>query len=80
MTDIVSIVWSILGATGIMILGLVSVGVQRLISTVFKNTLAIELLTSQLKDILNAKDKINKLEKDINEAHKKLRDLGGKSI
>lgn len=80
MTDIVSIVWSILGATGIMILGLVSVGVQRLISTVFKNTLAIELLTSQLKDILNAKDKINKLEKDVNEAHKKLRDLGGKSI
>lgn len=70
-----SILPIILGGVGTIILGLIAWGLKALITTLLQNTFAIKLLTEKIEGLLAGQEKIPKLEQDIHEAHRKIREL-----
>jgi len=72
---IVTIMWSVLGALAVAGLGLLSWGVKKLIVASFENTLQIRILNEKIGEIIRGQLKIEKMEKDLNEAHSRIREL-----
>lgn len=71
------IIWSILGAVGVCVLSLIGFGIKKLVTTTFQNTVAVKLLDTHIERLLKGYEKIQKIEEDVNEAHKKIRQIRG---
>ena len=81
---IIAIAVSMASAIGLMLLGLVSWGLQALIKAVIKSThqnAILSLEVGQLKEEMRAyresMSDIDKIRKDLNEAHHKIREMRG---
>ena len=72
---LVKVIWSILAAIGVTGLGLLSIGVKRLISVTFENTVQIRILNEKIADIIKGQLKVEKIERDLNEAHNRIRHM-----
>jgi len=77
MTDKASLdlVMVLLGGAGTISVGLLAWGLKSLISTVIQNTFAIKLLTEKINGLFLAEEKLLKLEHDVHEAHRKIREV-----
>jgi hypothetical protein len=69
----VTVMWTVFGAMGTALLGLIVYGIKAQVVATFNNTLSIQKLTDRVDELLRQYERINKMEKDINEAHVKLR-------
>ena len=65
----------LVGGGGTIAVGLLAWGLKSLIATVIQNTFAIKLLTERLEGVLLAQEKLLKLEQDVHEAHRKIREF-----
>lgn len=74
---LVTIIWSLTGAVGTVFLGLVAFGLKALITATFKNTMAINNLNQHIEQLLKIPAKLEKVQFDIDNAHAKIRSLGG---
>lgn len=57
------------------LLGFLVWGIKILITTVFDNTIEIKLLNKHISELVKYYAKTEKLEKDVTEAHNRIRDL-----
>jgi len=62
-----------MGAIATSFLGLLFWGVKKLITTTFENTVQISLLNQHIDQLLKLPVKVEKMEKDLNEAHSRIR-------
>lgn len=69
------LVMILVGGAGTISVGLLAWGLKVLISTVLQNTFAIKLLTQKIEGLLAGHEKLPKMEQDIHEAHRKIREL-----
>jgi len=79
---ILTIVMSVFGALGVMMLGICAWAIQRQISTTHQNTIQISILGERVRylgetvdDLNKVFSKVVKLETDMNHAHQKLREI-----
>lgn len=72
---LVTIIWSIIGGIATMLLGLVAWGLKVQITTTFENTVQIRLLNQHIESLLKLPSKVEKLEKDIFVAHKRIKEM-----
>jgi hypothetical protein len=70
---LITIIWSIVGAVGTGVLGLIFFGIKKLVTTTIENTIAIQILSGHIEAIIKLSNKIEKLERDVNSAHDKIR-------
>lgn len=72
---LITIMWTIVGAVATTFLGLIAWGLKKMIMTTFENTVQIKLLTEKLDTLLKLPPRMEKVEKDITEAHNRIRSL-----
>jgi hypothetical protein len=82
--DVTTLLIAIISSVGTLILGLLSWSIQRHITSTNQNTIAIAVLTNQMSTLSleiermrEAFYRLDRAEKDLNEAHKKLREIQG---
>ena len=74
-SSLIRIMWAMLGTFGVTFLGLLAWGIKKMITTLFENTLAIRGLTIQVTTLNQSHAELNKLSKDMNVAHGRIREL-----
>ena len=79
---VLTIVMSVFGSLGVMMLGICAWAIQRQISTTHQNTIQISILGERVRYLGDAVEDLNtlvskviKLETDVNHAHQKIRDM-----
>lgn len=72
---LITIMWTVMGAVATSFLGLLFWGVKKLITTTFENTVQIKLLNQHIDALLMLPLKVEKLDKDVTEAHNKIRGI-----
>ena len=75
---LVAILWTVLGAFATAFLGLIVWGIKKLITTTFNNTIAVTLLNSHIEELLKLPPKVEKLQADMNEAHRRIKHFNKK--
>ena len=74
-SSLIRIMWGMFGTFGVTSVGLLAWGIKKMISTLFQNTLAIQSLTLQIATLNASHAEINKLSRDMNIAHSRIREL-----
>lgn len=74
-STLVTIMWTVMGGVGTSFLGLIFWGIKKLITTTFENTVQIKLLNQHIETLMKLPAKVEKHEKDLNEAHQRIREL-----
>lgn len=69
------IIWTACGAIMTGILGLIFWGIKKLIVTMFENTIQIKILNGHIDNFLKVPPKVEKLERDMNIAHERIRGI-----
>lgn len=72
---LVTILWTIVGAVGTTMLGLLAWGVKSLIAATFENTVQIKLLNEKLEKLIAVPGRIEKMEIDLRVAHDRIREI-----
>lgn len=68
----VKIIWGFLGVFGTGALGLLLWGIKQLITATFDNTIQIKTLNEKMGPMLGYLSKIDRIEKEVNDAHLKI--------
>lgn len=70
MTDTyMTIMWSIFGAIGTMLLGLLATGVVALVKATISNTAEMKVLGAAIKDLTKVPAKVDKIKQDVDNIH-----------
>ena len=79
---LITISWSVFGAIGVAIMGIVAWLIQKHISATSQNTIAIAVLSEKISGMLSRMDKfesltfrVEKAEKDLNNAFVKIKEI-----
>lgn len=74
---VIQIAGLILGATGTVVLGLISKGISSLVSKTLDNTTELKIMSATLKAVVDETKSIPKMKEDINYLHRWRRKLTG---
>lgn len=69
-----TIMWSIFGAIGTMLLGLLATGVVALVKATINNTAEMKVLGNAIKDLAKVPAKVEKIKSDVDSIHEWKRD------
>jgi len=72
---LLTILWTIIVSIGAALLGLGVWAVKKLIVIIFENTVQIKILNKHIDEIMRALSRVDKMGKDISEAHAKIREI-----
>jgi outer membrane murein-binding lipoprotein Lpp len=61
--------WSIFGAIGTMLLGLLATGVVALVKATISNTAEMKVLGAAIKDLTKVPAKVDKIKQDVDNIH-----------
>ena len=64
-----TIMWSIFGAIGTMLLGLLASGVVALVKATINNTAEMKVLSATIKDLTKVPAKVEKIKTDVDNIH-----------
>lgn len=64
-----TIMWSIFGAIGTMLLGLLSAGVVALVKATINNTAEMKVLGATIKDLAKVPAKVDRIKTDVDNIH-----------
>lgn len=65
----VTIMWSVFGAIGTMMLGLLAIGVVSLVKATINNTAEMKVLSAAIKDLTKVPAKVDKIKQDVDNIH-----------
>jgi hypothetical protein len=66
---LMTIMWTIFGAIGTMLLGLISAGIVSLVKATINNTAEMKVLSNTIKDLAKVPAKIDKIKSDVDSIH-----------
>jgi len=64
-----TIMWSIFGAIGTMLLGLISAGIIALVKATINNTAEMKVLSKSITDLAKMPAKVDKIKSDVDNIH-----------
>lgn len=66
---LITVMWTIFGAIGTMLLGLISAGIIALVKATINNTAEMKVLSKSIADLAKMPAKVDKIKSDVDSIH-----------